>query len=306
MKGRDGSDNWPLAWADDDALYTAFGDGWGFGSPPIADKLSMGMARVDGYPPDHTGANVRSDGEQEYGAGRTGMKASGMLSVDGVLYMWVRNANKNGAHCRLAWSKDHARTWTWAEWEFEEFGYCTFLSVGQDYAGARDDYVYTYSHDHPNAYTAADRMILARVPRDRIAEREAYEFFTGTDADGRPKWSGDVAQRGAVFEHKGHCLRSGISYNAGLGRYLWWQQLPNHPTDPHTRFSGGFGVYDAPEPWGPWTTVHSTRLWDVGPGETGSFPPKWMSQDGRTVHLVFSGDDTFAVRRARLKVAAKP
>ena len=22
-----------------------------------------------------------------------------------------------------------------------------------------------------------------------------------------------------------------------------------------TRFQGGFGIYDAPEPWGPWTTV---------------------------------------------------
>jgi hypothetical protein len=66
------------------------------------------------------------------------------------------------------------------------------------------------------------------------------------------------------------------------------------------RFSGGFGVYEAPEPWGPWRTVYFTERWDVGPGESSSFPTKWMSADGRTVHLVFSGDDAFSVRKARL------
>src|SRR5207245_10174055 len=64
------------------------------------------------------------------------------------------------------------------------------------------------------------------------------------------------------------------------------------------RFRGGFGIYDAPEPWGPWTTVTYTEAWDVGPGESSSFPTKWMSGDGRTAHLVFSGDDCFSVRQA--------
>ena len=57
-------------------------------------------------------------------------------------------------------------------------------------------------------------------------------------------------------------------------------------------------VYDAPEPWGPWTRAYVTGRWDVGPGESSSFPTKWMSADGRTVHLVFSGEDAFPVRRA--------
>jgi CubicO group peptidase (beta-lactamase class C family) len=66
------------------------------------------------------------------------------------------------------------------------------------------------------------------------------------------------------------------------------------------RFKGGFSIYDAPEPWGPWTTVYSTEDWDVGPGESSSFPTKWMSSDGKTIHLVFSGDDCFSVRKATL------
>jgi hypothetical protein len=45
--------------------------------------------------------------------------------------------------------------------------------------------------------------------------------------------------------------------------------------------------------------VYFTECWDVGPGETSSIPPKWISRDGRTAHLVFSGDDAFSVRRMR-------
>jgi hypothetical protein len=42
-----GGDNWPLTWADDNHLYTAYGDGRGF-EPPIDVKLSMGLSRIAG------------------------------------------------------------------------------------------------------------------------------------------------------------------------------------------------------------------------------------------------------------------
>lgn len=38
------SDNWPLTWGDDDAIYTAYGDGEGF-EPVLDTKLSMGLDR---------------------------------------------------------------------------------------------------------------------------------------------------------------------------------------------------------------------------------------------------------------------
>ena len=41
---------------------------------------------------------------------------------------------------------------------------------------------------------------------------------------------------------------------------------------------------------------------NVGPGEHAGFPSKWMSADGTTLHLVFSGDDAFSVRRATIKL----
>lgn len=287
-----GSDNWPLTWADDDALYTAFGDGQGF-EPLLPTKLSLGFARVTGTPDDFTGVNLRSPSGERLGDGVRGPKASGLIMVDGVLYAWARNTQ----NAQLLQSSDHARTWTWSDWRFEtSFGCPSFLNFGRDNQGARDDFVYTVSPDTPSAYEPADRMVLARVPRDRVADRAAYSFFKALDALGNPIWTPAIADRGAVFEHPGRCYRGTITYNAGLRRYLWCQTLPGGDA----RHSGGFGIYDAPEPWGPWTTVYFTEHWDVGPGETSSFPTRWISADGKTLHLVFSGNDAFSVRKATL------
>lgn len=291
-----GSDNWPMTWGDDDALYTAYGDGQGF-VPFVPAKLSVGFAKVTGVPPNLQGVNFTAQGGEFRGDGRSGRKASGLLMVDGVLYQLARNLD----NAQLAWSRDRGATWTWADWKFtQSFGVPTFLNFGRNYAGARDSFVYVFSPDGDSAYEAADRMVLARVPKDRITEQAAYEYFVRTDAAGQPVWSRSLADRGAVFTHRGNCYRGGITYHAGLKRYLWCQILP-HSTHPQgMRFQGGFGVYDAPEPWGPWTTAFYTEAWDVGPGETSSLPTKWMSDDGKTVHLVFSGDDAFSVRRATL------
>ena len=125
--------------------------------------------------------------------------------------MWVRNAG----NAQLAWSRDHAQTWTWADWKFTtSFGCPSFLNFGRNYAGARDDYVYVYSHDSDSAYTPADRLVLARVPKDRIALRGAYEFFQGRDADGqagldeRPERPGrGLHQPGAMLPHPGQLQR---------------------------------------------------------------------------------------------------
>lgn len=297
-----GSDNWPLTWADDGALYTAYGDGRGF-KPFVPEKLSLGIAKVLGNPPNIEGKNIESN-IQEKGGGESGRKASGILMVDGTLYIWLRNAGNS----RLAWSGDHGRTWEEAGWKFTtSFGYPVFLNFGRNYEGARDGYVYIYSHDSDSAYEPADQMLLARVAKERLRERDAYEFFTGVGDDEKPEWSSQIAQREAVFQNPGECYRSGISYSPVLERYLWCQILPGENPAfktgrQDTRFEGGFGIYEAPEPWGPWRTAFFTEEWDMGPGETSSLPVKWMNANGTEVHLVFSGDDSFSVRKGRIKL----
>jgi hypothetical protein len=294
-----GSDNFPITWGDDDYLYTAYGDGRGF-EPKVPDKLSMGFARVSGMPNNFEGENIRSNAE-ETGDGDNARKVSGLLMVDDTLYMWARNANRDGEHCKVAVSDDYAKTWTYAEWTFEEFGYCAFVQYGKNYDGAPDEYVYMVTPDTPSSYRAADDFVLTRVPKDRIMERSAYEFFVSVNSSNKATWSSDINDRGSVFHNPGKARRSSMSYNAALGRYLWWQGHPS-TTDRDERYDGGIGIFDAPTPWGPWTTVYYVDDWDVGPGDTATFPTKWMSGDGKTIHLVFSGDDFFSVRKAALTI----
>jgi len=140
-------------------------------------------------------------------------------------------------------------------------------------------------------------MVMARVAKNQISVRDAYEFFKGLDSHGKPVWVKDITGRGAVFSNPAGCGRSGITYNPGLKRYLWCQIDPYSRHPQGSRFQGGFGIYEATEPWGPWHTVFYTKDWDVGPGDTSSFPVKWMSKDGKTAYLVFSGNDSFSVRK---------
>ncbi len=252
---------------------------------------------MTGGPEDFHGTNVRSESGEKIGQGSSGVKASGLLMTGGVLYMWARNAQNS----QLAWSHDRGESWNWSDWKMTtSFGCPTFVNFGRDDSGARDSMVYLVSPDSPSAYLAADHMVMARVPKEEITRRESYQFFVSIDSAGQAIWSPNIDDRGAVFDHPGRCYRGGICYNAGLNRYLWCQTLPEstHPQGP--RFQGGFGIYDAPQPWGPWTTVFFTESWDVGPGESSTLTPKWISKDGRTIHLVFSGDDAFSVRRGVL------
>jgi CubicO group peptidase (beta-lactamase class C family) len=285
-----GSDNWPITWADDDHLYTAYGDGNGF-EPFRKEKLSIGLVRIEGTPPNLTGINIPSPTLDAKGDGARGRKAGGLLCVKDVFYLWARNV----ANSQLASSSDHGQTWTWTDWKFtNSFGCPTFLNFGRNYAGARDHFVYIYSHDSDGAYERADRFVLARVPQDRIRDRTAYEFFVRLDANARPLWSTDIASCGAVLTNPGMCYRSSISYHPGLKRYLWCQTGAGEDT----RFAGGFAICDAPDPWGPWTVAFQTKQWDVGPGESMHLPTKWMKAD--ELWLLFSGDDCFSLRRGRI------
>jgi hypothetical protein len=88
-----------------------------------------------------------------------------------------------------------------------------------------------------------------------------------------------------------------VTYNAGIKRYLWCVTRPIKDTKPAAY---GLAIYDAPEPWGPWTTAYEADTWDVDAGESCGFPSKWISADGKTLYLVFAGGDAFCVRKAEL------
>jgi len=282
------SDNWPITWGRDGSQYTSYGDGWGF-DPKTDRKLSMGFAKIDGSASDFHGVNIRSATGERLGDGARGLKASGMIMVNGVLYLWVRNAQ----NAQLARSADSGKTWEWGFRMQSGFGSPSFLNFGKDNSGARDEYVYTYSQDGDSAYQSDDNLALARVRKDRIWERSAWEFLERLDERGEPVWTANPEQRGSVFRYPRHCQRVDAVYNPGLKRYLLAVTY-NH--------EGGWGIYDAPEPWGPWTTAFHSENWGL-PTHGYRLPSKWIAADGRTLMLVFSGVkpwDAFCVREMQL------
>jgi hypothetical protein len=282
------SDNWPITGASDGHQYTAYGDGFGF-DPQTDKKLSQGFARIEGSPSDFRGVNIRTATGERVGNGAKGLKASGMIMVDGVLFLWVRNAQNS----QLARSRDLGKTWEWGFRIQSGFGSPSFLNFGKNYGGARDEYVYTYSQDGGNAYQSDDNLALARVRKDKLWDRSAWEFLERIDEHGTPAWTKDLDQRGSVFRYPGHCQRVDAVYNPGLKRYLLAVGY-NH--------QGGWGIYDAPEPWGPWTTAFHSDNWGL-PTHGYRLPAKWINGNGRTMSLIFSGIkpwDAFNVREMTL------
>ena len=316
-----GSDNFQLTWARDNHLYGAWGDGGGFGGANGRGRVGLGVARIEGTGDDFRGTNRWGGFEPQSEATFDG-KSWGMLSVDGNLYMWVVPDKPSGKSYRnhyeyveLARSGDYGLTWEKADWRFdehEELTIPTFLNFGRDYSGVPaevDGYVYSYfvSPQSPTMEQEGSRSLglivhkpgkiyLARVPtKSMMRGREHYEFYQGVNLDGRVRW-GDVSEKRPVFEDTngvGWCMS--VSYNASSERYLLCTEHGNSS-------EGTLGVFDAPTPWGPWTTVeYFERTNPFGARREGSdlewennvffaaFPTKWLSGDRFTLNFTGAG-----------------
>lgn len=316
----EGSDNWQLTWADDDHQYGAWGDGGGFGGTNSDGRVSLGVARIEGPWQNYTGVNVWG-GKNALNPAHVDGKSWGMISVRGVLYMWVvpgSPLNVMQREARVYRSRNHAATWQPADWAMvhhEDLSIPTICQFGRDYSGARDRFVYHYfihpREEKSDTIQRPGTVYLARCPDESLMDRSTYEFFAGI-AGGRPTWTKNIAQKRPVFEDRenGTGWVLSVTYNRGLRRYLLM-------TDHITSNRGNLGIFDAPEPWGPWTTVlylDEARGTNFGAGriEPNTFfwnmPTKWQSRDGLDFTLVFTGsgrgknNDSFNLVRGRFEI----
>jgi len=313
-----GSDNWPVTWADDNNQYIVWGDGGGFGGTNSIGRSSIGVARIEGNWHDFTTINVWGGYNTENEHNIVG-KSYGIVCVDGVLYMWVGMFETKVdpfKEVRIAFSKDHGKLWNFAEWSLKRTDHVmmpSFCNYGKNYDLARDDFVYSYlirfqSYEGPDDYEDKVDWLncqkpglidLARVHKDSLLIREAYSFFAGID-NNNTIWTKDIKERIPVFENPdgvGWCMN--VIYNSGIKRYM----LTTEHTETHR---GNIGIFDAPEPWGPWTTVLYERHWGEGhiPVNTffWNFSNKWTSDDGKTISLIFTGrkeNDSFNLIRGK-------
>jgi hypothetical protein len=284
-----GSDLWPVTWAADGNLYTAWGDGGGFGGTDQDGRVALGFARLKGPPERFTGTNINGGKNPEHRASfpRQG-KTGGMLAVGDRLYAWLNTQNGRWPDVdqTLIWSDDRAATWKGSAWVFPKgkgrFKPATFLNFGKGYAdlpAGLQGHLYFYGQRQGEE----TKTYLGRAPVHQVQDRRMYEFFSGL-VRGKPLWSSDPGKAIPVFVDAN---RTGdlvtVVYVPALRRYLLtcFHQGP-----------GQLGVFDGPQPWGPWTTVAYESRWGRmgadGVGLTCSFPAKWMSADGRTLWCVFS------------------
>ena len=314
-----GSDNFQLAWADDDQLYGAWGDGGGFGGTNSEGRVGLGIARVEGSGSDYRGVNIWGGVDAVQPATFEG-KSWGMISISETLYMWLVPDKPEGKSYRnhyeyieLARSTDHGKSWEKANWRFDQADWLTiptFLNFGRDNDGVPTqfgDYVFTYfirpestemEQQGPNGRELIvhrpGELYLARVrPAAMFSENSAYEFFAGLDRRGEPRW-GSIHEKRAVFSDPrgvGWCLAA--SYHPVFKRVIL-------TTQHDANRQGAMGIFDAPNPWGPWSIIEyyeSDR--PFGFEREGSdlpwknnvffiaFPTKWF--DGTRFTLNFTG-----------------
>jgi hypothetical protein len=301
-------DNWPITWVNDTLQITSYGDGDGFDEEN--QDLSLGFSYIIGDPPDLRGKDFQSNIDTREGQGPNGIKTSGIIMVDGILYIYVRNYKSDKSNdftnSRLAWSEDFGRSFQWAEWYFSNtFGCPDFIQFGPDYSGALDKYVYIVSQDNDNAYRYSSDIVLARVTKDKIEDRNAYEFFAGNDSTNNPEWTTAIKNREAIFTDPLGTQRVAVTYNSALGRFIL--TTSHQPENDNRTHTAALGVFESEFPWGNWKTIYYDDNWS---NECRTyhhkFPTKWMSNDGKEMWLLFSGLDCgyydFCVRKAKLTI----
>lgn len=288
-------DNWAITWADDDKQYSFFTDGIGFGLHEEA--VSTAPVVIEGTPPDIVGYDIPTEtGTIPFPIAEGSAKVSGLLMAKGVLYAWIRNLNlpdmPKGTGSTMMYSTDHGKTWVWVDWNWPNIGYPSWLNAGKNYSAAPDDYAYFIAPDGQSAYADYPHIIMGRVEVSKILEKDHYRFYSGLNDSNQVIW-GEYQERKPMFTDKTGCFRPDIVYNEGLDRYLlitctpygeweWWAN-ENPDRVPH------LGIFEAPNPWGPWSTVYYEEEWGKPENRFAPhIPPKWISESGNELYLLYS------------------
>ncbi len=257
------------------------------------------------------------------------------LAVDSCVYQFLstedRFRDKDGnydfgsgggfTHTKLIASLDNGRTWcnqngttpvtvesresqSRANMAFyrepqDAFSQLTFLQMGRAYGDNRDGYVYVYG---PNGITegSMNQLVMFRVPKQRVLERQAYEYFVRTDDSGHANWSHDIEARGIVHTFPAGLVPAAwalswlpsVAYSKALGIYMMagCSGIPSTCLAPNPTY---LGIWVSACPWGPWRQIHEEKAWTPG-GDAAAratspvIAPKWIAADGRSFWLVWT------------------
>jgi hypothetical protein len=187
------------------------------------------------------------------------------------------------------------------------FAGLAFVGFGPGYTGVPaflGDYVYAISND--GNWEGGDAVFLARAPTTQVLDRTQWEFWAGEGAGlepAEPVWTAHEDDAAPIYADPGFVGHPTMVWNQGLGRFLLSlgsDSTPHNwdvPSDVaretwHRRRE--LKILEGPTPWGPWGVVHFDQDWE---GERVAYlpqiPAKWLSEDGLSGTLMFSGDYRF-------------
>lgn len=332
-------DNFHMTWTADDQQLTAVCDGTGWIEPPnrlynsrlfriVGNPQSARFEDVPTYP--DLIANVNSTEVNRY-------YGFGTIAVDGHIYQFLSTPNHRffekfagdpmpGARfvgAKLIHSPDSGRTWRnqdgstpvrWESWSerscanmmfYEEeqsaFSLISILQMGQDYGDNKDGYVYGYS---PNgcAEGSMNQLVMFRVAKAHICERNAYQFFAGFKSQ-VAQWSDDISAREPILNFPGGWVNEAVhpwawmpsvAYNKPLGLYIMASWGTGLSAAGHWFGKPSYlGLWASTTPWGAWEQIYEEAVWTPGgDGNARAFAPqispKWIAEDGRALWLVWS------------------
>ncbi|HET6559277.1 MAG TPA: hypothetical protein VFG54_18280, partial [Prolixibacteraceae bacterium] len=258
-------DLWLSTWADDNHIYSGWGDGKGplNGQEPNA-WVDMGIVRLTGELPDlKPQTRYREDQTPPLSIND---KPSSLIYLDSCLYGQFHSPAGDARIGYLSISKDYGFTWNrigffgedeiqpenaspWLRKNKSPFRCLFFINMGQNYNLNTDGYVYALGIGTEWHWMGL-RVFLVRVKKENITDYNHYEYFAGYSKDELPQWSSlpSMAKpvKGPITFGQGSAI-----YHPGIKRYL---------------FMTDFDVFDAPHPWGPWTYAGSWTTWKTRPG----------------------------------------
>lgn len=321
-------------WGADGDLYVVDDDGRNFGNPWNFAHL----LRVSGVPPAHKVEEIsRFPGLTRPSPAKV-RYVSGALAVDKRLYVAAYDYNysfpgnerwritdingndpirKDAATMLLdavsaqagvvaiMFSDDGGKTWNGlpdAKTPYflgPKFGGLAFVGFGPGYTNVPKelgDFVYAVSNDE--SWESGHNVFMARVPRARVLERAAWEFYAGVAGD--PAWTSSEADARPILSDPGRVGHPTMTWNAGLGRFLLAYSSDMVPHSLATTAEQAkatwhrarqLTIVEGPTPWGPWALVHHNTQWEgAHVAYLPQIPSKWLSADGLRGTLLFSGD----------------
>jgi len=120
---------------------------------------------------------------------------------------------------------------------------------------------------------------LMRVPNtwQAVLNPRAYQYFTGTDAAGQPRWSNNPSR--AVVVADAPVGELSVIYDPGLKTWLMT----------YLQGGGDLVIRSAPHYWGPWSRPATLAYQTYYPALYGAFMnPHFLTDSGHTVYFVMS------------------